>query len=209
MGFDENSKAATPNVFKVHAKLHPGEKKLQTLRYRMPPQTRPGIYENTITIGGKARKLKLVVQEKLSIRIIPTVLNFSGVEPGKVYRNEVLMSNTGNVPVTVPHIKHITVLDFDYLCRGLSMAVHAKESEGFTPFMDEVVKNIKKEMADWAVVNLQESGNIVEPGKSITLHFELTLPQNADPAKDYFLNARIWDQTLTIRIKSGKPDVIG
>ena len=77
-----------------------------------------------------------------------------------------------------------------------------KGGEGFTATMDELTRNIHKDMADWAIVNIEESGRVLEPGESIQLHLTLTLPENVDPKRDYSGTMRLWDQTLSYSIKS-------
>jgi hypothetical protein len=188
--------------FDINTALNPGEEKSHMLFYRLPAHFPPGNYENTVTIGGKNRKMRWVVQEVIASSIHPTSVYFKGVEPGKTYKKELMFTNKGNIPLEVPKIRHTTILDFDYLCRSLSLGIRAKGNEGFTATMDEVVKNIYRELPDAAVVNLKETGTVVDPGQQISLHFELKLPENADPTKDYFLITRIFDKKLTSIIKA-------
>jgi len=191
-----------PETFKFNTSLNPGEERIHSAWHQMHPQTAPGTYEGIIHVGGQQKKLKMVVHENVEIDIQPLTIYFQGVVPGKSYSKELLFTNKGNVPVTVPDIKHNTILDFDYICRAFSIAIRSKGNEGFVATMDEVTRNIHKEMADWAVVKLDESGQIVEPGKAVALHFTLTLPKNVDPKRDYFGDVRLWDKVLCYMIKS-------
>ena len=198
--------AEMPGTFKFNTSLNPGETRVHSAWHQLHPQTPPGVYESTIHIGGKQKKLKMVVQEVVEIDIQPLTLYFQGVAQGKSYSAELLLTNRSNVPVTVPDIKHNTVLDFDYLCRAFSTAIRNKGQEGFMATMDEVTRNIHKEMAGWAVVKLDESGMTVMPGAVMSLHFTLTLPKDVDPKKDYFGNIRLWDKALSYSIKSQPSD---
>lgn len=204
---DTKSKArqALPSTFRLNAFLKPGEQKNQVAFHEMHPQTPPGVYESTINIGGRERRLRLVVQENIKIDITPSVINFLGVVPGQTYNKELLLTNSGNVPFTIPDIKHNTVLDFDYICRALSKAIREKGDQGIEATLDEVTKDIHDEMAGWVDVKIDEAGTTVDPGDIISMHLGLTLPGDANPLKDYFGNIRIWNKTITYKIKSFFP----
>ena len=186
----------------VSCRLQPGEKRVQDIWLEIDPQTPPGTYESLLNVGGTTPKLKLVVQPNIEIEIIPSHMAFQGVSAGKTHSAELTLQNMGNVPFQVPEVKHITTLDMDYLCRGLAMAVRDKGMEGFMPVMDELTKNIHRDMVGWSSIHIEESGMIVAPGKRLQLHFTLTLPEDVDPGRDYSGNIRLWDKEITYSIKS-------
>jgi hypothetical protein len=192
-----------PASFKLITSLRPGEEKTQRITLRAPRHTAPGIYECTMNVGGKQKKIKIVVQPTIEIDIHPLDIHFQGVVPGKTYSTQVSFTNSGNLPFQIPTtIKHTNMLDEDYLCRATSMAIRQKGGDGFTAMMDELTKNIHSQMADWAIIKLEESGMIVQPGEAIQLHFSLELPKNADPTRDYFGNTRLWNKLLSYHINA-------
>jgi hypothetical protein len=195
-----------PEHFKLVLSLKAGEKKMHRIRYRAPATTPPGTYESTILAGGKEKKLKLVIQPNIDISIWPLNLHFNGVAPEALFTSQLSFTNSGNVPFKIPEIKHANILDPEYLCRASSLAVRKKGGEGYAATLDEMAANIQKDMAGWAIVRLEETGKIIEPGETIPVHFTLTLPKDANPRKDYFGNIRIWNRDLSFEIKSHEND---
>ena len=190
------------SAFKLTTSLKAGEGKMQMLSHRLPANTPPGTYESTMQVGGTEKKVKMFVQPNIQVDINPLSIHFAGVIPGESYYTQLSFTNSGNMPFKVPDIKHVTTLDEDYLCRAMALAMREKGGEGFNATMDELTRNIHKDMADWAMVNIEESGRVLKPGESIQLHLTLTLPKNVDPKRDYSGTMRLWDQTLSYSIKS-------
>ena len=201
-----NALRGMPEMLKFIASLQPGEEKIQRIRHQLPRNTAPGVYDGTITVGGMQKNLKLIVQPAIEIDLNPLNIQFSGFVPGVANTCQLFLANTGNLPFQIPEIKHATALDLDYMCRASSMAIREKGGEGFTAMMDQLTRNIHREMADWALVNLKESGCILGPGDSSLLNLSITLPKNADPKRDYSGNIRIWNKTLAYSIKSSEAD---
>lgn len=194
-----------PNMassFKLITSLQPGEGKMQRITHKISPDTPPGTYESILHIGGAEKKVKMIVQPNIQIDVTPLTIHFTGVIPGESYYAQLSFINSGNLPFKVPDLKHVNTFDEDYLCRALSLAIREKGSEGFSATLDDFTKNINKDMADWAIAKLDESGKILQPGESTQLHLTLTLPKNVDSNKDYFGTIRLWNKTLSYNIKS-------
>ena len=188
--------------FKLLTSLRAGEERMHMITHQLAPGTPPGVYESTIQVGGKEKRLKMIVQENIEIDINPLSLHFNGINPGKSYTAELSFTNTGNVAFKIPEVKHGSILDEDFLCRATAMAIRNKGAEGFTAMMDELTKKIQSEMADWVAVELSEGGKTVEPGVRLPLHFKVTLPKNVDASRDYYGDVRVWTKTISYRIKS-------
>lgn len=198
----DNDRSKLPETLKLTTALQPGEQRMHRVSHKLPHTTPPGTYEGHIRVGDTEKKLRLIVQPSIDIDIYPSDLYFSGVVPGDSYYAEMSFTNKGNMPFKIPAVKHITTLDSDYLCRATSLAMREKGGEGFTAMMDELTRNIHRDMADWAIFKLEESGRVVAPGESLPLHLTLTLPKNVDPGRDYAGTVRIWDQMVSYHIKS-------
>jgi hypothetical protein len=183
-------------------KLQPGEQKMQDIWHQVNPQTAPGTYTSTIQVGGVNKQVKMIVQAVMEISLNPSDILWQGVEPGKTYTAEISLSNLGNVDFKVPDVKHTTTLDMDFLCRAISIAIRDKGADGYMPMMDELTKNIHKDMVGWATVSLKESGTIVAPGKTMLLHLSLTAPKDVDTKRDYMGLIRIWNKEISYSIKS-------
>jgi len=191
-----------PATIQFITSLFPGEERRHSIRHKLPADTPPGIYENTIEVAGKKKKIKMIVQQNMDIALSPQELFFHEVAPGKGHSAILSLTNNGNVPFTIPEIKHTTTLDADYLCRATSLAMREKGGEGFMIMMDALTKNVYKDMADWANISINESGKTLAPGESAQIELTITLPQNVDSKKDYFGNIRFWNETISYYIKS-------
>lgn len=183
-------------------RLRPGEEKIQRVSHRLPPDTRPGTYASELIIGGERRPVKIVVQPHIDVKIYPVRFSFQGSNPDRTHTAAITITNLGNVPFQIPQIKHATVLDMDFLCRAASLAIRDKGAEGYMPMMDQLTKNIQKDMAGWLSISLEECGQVLGPGKSLVAHLTITLPADIDPKKDYSGDIRLWDQGISYVIQS-------
>ncbi len=191
-----------PASLKFTASIGGGEERVHRIRHQLPRNTPPGEYESIIHVGGEQKKLKMIVQPNIDILVHPLSIHFTGVIPGESYYAQLSFTNYGNVPFKIPDVKHVNTFDENFICRAASFAMREKGGEGFNAMMDELTKNIHKEMAGWANIKFEESGRTLEPGESIQLHVTLTLPKNVDASKDYFGSVRLWNKTLSYNIKS-------
>jgi len=182
--------------FPINTALMPGEIRNHFAWFSLNPQTPPGTYEAVVAVGGNEKKVKMIVQENVELELSPSKVSFTGVAPGLVHKTEVLLVNRGNVPVTVPDIKHSTTLDFDFLCRSFSKAIRDKGNEGFMATMDEVTRDIQKDMAGWLQINIAECGQQVKGGTSLLLHFSITLPEKINVRNDYYGDIRLIDDLM-------------
>lgn len=202
---ENDSKTASMNtaqVMRVALRLNPGEQKLTTINHVLPSTTPPGTYENYMMLGNQRHKVKMIVQPTLEIDIQPDTFTFLGSAPGKKHTAVLTLTNTGNIPFQVPVLKHGALLDMDILCRAFGMGFREKGVDSLMSTLDEVSKNIKKHLLDWASISVDEVGQIVQPGDSLILHINVSIPKNANSKNDYDGNFRLWNKEITVVIKS-------
>lgn len=192
------------NALPVNALLNAAEERTHNIIFQLHPQTPPGVYETKALIGGTTKKLKIIVEESINVQIEPKIIDFFNAEPGKTYNKELLLKNDSNIAITIHDNYNDSSIDLNCLQRSLLDAIREKGMESFNAMMDELTKNIYEEVIDSAEVRIEETGNTIEPGISMPLHLIFTLPENAKPDKDYVGKIRLWDTTITYRIKSDK-----
>lgn len=180
--------------------LHPNETRLQKARVSLNPTTPPGTYRFEVQSGETVRPLTLIVQEHLRFSLSPQQFVLVGIASEQVHQKEILLTNQGNIPVTVPNIRHNTTLDMDLICRNLSLAIRDTGAEGIEATMDALVKGIREDMVDWLEITIQEAGEIVEPGTAKLLHISFKLPKNINPQRVYEGDIRFLDSFLSYRI---------
>ena len=189
---------------RIGSRLQPGEQKLERISHELPAQTPPGTYESMLVIGGTERKVKMIVQPHMQVNIYPLNFSFVGAQPQKKHTAEITLTNVGNLPFQVPDVTHVAALDMDLVCRAFGFALRSKGAEGYIPTMDEIARNVNRYLPDWAASNIEECGQTLQPGTTMTVHLNITMPNNADAGKDYEGNMRFWNNEITYQIKSQK-----
>lgn len=200
---EKNRKTSVPNIhnkIQINTTLSPQSKKSFELLHQLDSTTPPGNYEMMMDFGGELKKVKLIVHENLDIQFTPDRLTLSGINAGAVHTREINFVNQGNIPVTIPNIRHNTMLDMDIICRNLSNAVRQKGEEGTEATLDAFVHGIKKDIADWVKISILEAGEVVEPGKNILLHVQIELPKDLQEQRFYEGEIRIFNQLLKYQI---------
>ena len=187
---------------RIGSRLRAGEEKVQTIWHELPPQTPPGTYESKLVIGGAERTVKMIVPPVIQVSIHPVHFSFIGAEPGKTHTAQITISNTGNLPFQIPDVKHIAAFDMDLICRAVGVALRSKGGEGYIAAMDEIAKNVNRNLPDWASAHIEENGQTLAAGATMIIHLNITLPDNTDANKDYSGNMRFWTNEITYDIKS-------
>lgn len=190
------------SMLRIGSRLKPGEEKLESILHELPPQTPPGTYESTLLIGGTERRIKMIVQPSMQVSIHPVSFSFIGAEPGKTHTAQITITNTGNLPFQIPDVKHIAALDMDLICRAVGVALRSKGGEGYLSTMDEIAKNVNRNLPDWASAHIEENGHTLAAGATMIIHLNITMPDNTDAGKDYSGNMRFWTKEITYEIKS-------
>ena len=183
-------------------RLRPGEQKMERVIHRLPSATPPGTYESHIMLGNEMHKVKMIVQPTIAIGVFPNTFTFQDTTPGKTHIAVITLSNNGNMPFQVPELKHAAVLDMDLLCRAFGKGFREKGKDDLMSTLNEVTRNLKNNLTDWVSISVDEHGQIVQPGESLLLHVNFTLPKNADSRRDYDGNFRFWDKEISVVIKS-------
>lgn len=187
---------------RIGTRLKPGEKKLETITHELPLQTPPGVYESNLIIGGKERKIKMIVQPNIQVNINPYHFSFIGAEPNKKHTAQITITNVGNMLFTIPDVKHVAALDMDLICRALGFALRSKGGEGYEATLDELAKNVHRYLPDWAAAHIEEAGQSLEPGATKIIHLNITMPKNTDAGKDYTGSMRFWNKEISYEVKS-------
>jgi len=187
---------------RVGIRLNAGEKKLEAISHQLPLQTPPGVYESNLIIGGRERKVKMIVQPYMQVNVHPQNFSFIGAEPGKMHTTQITITNLGNLPFTIPDVKHVAALDMDLLCRAFGFALRSKGGEGYEATLNEIAKNVNRYLPDWASAHIEEAGQTLEPGGTKIVQMKITMPSNTDAGKDYAGSMRFWNKEITYEVKS-------
>lgn len=211
LAFEDDGKRALQsvrqNMLHFAFRLHPGEQKRETVSYQLPSTTPPGTYENYIILGKKKHKLKMIVQPTIDVELFPTHFTFQGTAPGTTHVAILTCTNSGNLPFQVPNLKFAAALDMDLICRAFGKGFRERGEDDLEATLNKVTKNIKDNLTDWMEISVDECGHIVQPGDSILLHINFTIPKNASYKRDYEGNFRFWDEEISVVIKSHRENL--
>jgi hypothetical protein len=182
------------------ANLGPQSDVAESFSVSLSPTVPPGEYVEYLRIGAAEVPVRLVVQANVDVEVVPDDLYFLGIGPGVQHRAELLVINRGNVPVQVPNLRHSTVLDVDSICSNLSLAVREHGDEGSTATLDAFVRGIKRDMAGWVEIVVEEAYAIVDAGGTLPIHVTFTLPDDVDDKAEYDGAVRVFEELVTYRI---------
>lgn len=182
---------------RMRSRFEPGGQRTVPVSVALPADVAPGEYEERIRIGGKEVPVRLVVQPLRRVDVNPRRLHFVGIGPGLEHRAELTISNRGNVPVQVPNMRHATALDVDTLCKSMVLAIREHGDEGSTATLDAFVRGIRKDMAGWFELTLEEAGEVVEPGTSLEIHLTMKLPDDVETNRTYDGTFRLLGRTVS------------
>jgi hypothetical protein len=196
-----DSKTGDVAALNLSCRLNPGEEKMVEVWHQVNANTAPGVYENTIMVGGEKRNVKIIVQGVIDIDVHPRHFMFTGSNPGTVHTAILTLVNLGNIPFQVPEVKHVAALDMDFLCRAFGVGMRSGGATAMEA-LDQVAKNMQAHLPDWASAEVKENGAVVDSGGKMLVHINITMPKNSDPKKDYAGNIRLWDQDLSYSVKA-------
>lgn len=182
---------------RMRSRFEPGGQRTVPVSVALPADVAPGEYEERIRIGGKEVPVRLVVQPLRRVDVNPRRLHFLGIGPGLEHRAELTISNRGNVAVQIPNLRHATALDVDTLCKSMVLAIREKGDEGSTATLDAFVRGIRRDMAGWFELTLEEAGEVVEPGTNLEIHLTMKLPDDVEANRTYDGSFRLLGRTVS------------
>ena len=189
-------------------------------RLRLDPSTPPGDYECEVEIGGSTRRAVLRVVETVSVSVAPAVLLLEN-RPRSRPVKRILVTNRGNVPVTVGHPGGIALDDERGECRvtratyeALGRELHARTDDAGRPesphltferAFGEWVQQGRDHLASMGVLGVRVRGGpvVVEPGVQAVVELAFRIPAGLDQHTRYIGSFPLYDADLTFVIVPG------
>jgi hypothetical protein len=169
--------------------VHPGEKRRVPLKLALAPTTPPGEYQAEIQLKDSTWPVIMHVTEKVALSISPSRLVIQNT-PGATETRRVVLSNQGNVPITIGELAAIPLDDDLLQCRLLRAVVAALGEE-----QEQTLDTILTEFAHQSKSILQQSGLLrvrnrtgrltLEPGQVSPVDLEFRLPETLDRRTRY------------------------
>jgi hypothetical protein len=163
--------------------LRPGQQRRLRLTMGLEPNTPPGEYRGEIEVAGRTQPVVLHVTEKVDIRIAPQSVVVENLS-GESVKKRIVVSNRGNVPISVGEIGAVPLDDEQLQCRTLRAAAAAvgDEIKTFQEYLAIILYQAKVVMEHSGALRVRNlSGTtVVNPGEIKPIDLEIRVPEGLD-----------------------------
>lgn len=180
--------------------VRPGQSRPVAVALALDPRTPPGTYNADLDIDGQQRNVILHVTEDVALSIAPQELVIAN-RSGERVRKRVVLTNEGNVPITVRPIG-VVVLDEELAhCRALRGALEdvgetMQNLDDFAVALGRRYRAIYQTLA----LRVQSPEVTIPPGETQAVDLTIVLPEKLEPRSRYTGYAAISTSTLTFTV---------
>jgi len=177
-----------------------GTSKPVPLALALDPRTPPGTYHAELDVDGEQRAVVMHVTEDVALHISPSELVLANT-PGKKIQKEIVITNEGNVPVTVRSIGAVVLDDELAHCRALRGAL-ADVGDAMKTLDDFAAALGRRYRAayDTAALRVQNDEVTLEPGDTRAIALTIVLPDKLEPRSRHSGYTPISTSTLTFTV---------
>jgi hypothetical protein len=183
--------------------LAPGDSEVVKIRASIHPQTPPGQYHATLTLGDYRYPAVLHVAEHLDFDMSPNPLIVEN-GPGSRTHKRVTFANHGNVPIDIGRIGAVALDDELGICRTVRATLHQASDEAktfddwLTAYLRQSNELLKKTGLLW--VEGPEDPVKIAPGTTAAVDFTIRIPDGLEANARYAAVAYIYDENLKILV---------
>jgi hypothetical protein len=188
--------------------LDPADEVAVKLRLRLDERTPPGEYHAEVDVGGTTRQLVVQVAQRVSVDLEPRRILVAN-QPGGTTAASVVVTNQGNVPVTVGEIGAVPLDDEQRDCRILRRTVDALTADerevSIERLLTEVTRASKAVLDETGVLRVRNLSGPAEvpPGAVARFDLGIEVPKTLDPHARYTGFAPIATSTLSFVVVPG------
>ena len=192
--------AGFPICIETNIILQPNETVQTSVSVSLPKQTVSKEYKAQIVIGKDKVATRLMVEDDFRLEVHPSRFITQGVKANQKYTFSLDMINKGNMDYVIPKLGHSIILDGLYRCKAKSWALKNDAKNGEQAFQDGQYKKVARDLSDWVVVSVSETGQTLKIGDTMKLNVTVTLPEKINPDADYEGDIVIGKQLLKYQI---------
>lgn len=178
--------------------LRPGQAQHVPLVVSLNAHTPPGEYRGEIEVAGRKRPVVYYVTETLSLEISPPQFVIEN-HPGATVTKQVVISNTGNVPLTIGDFGPV-VLDIEFLecIIGRAAVARADQIETMDRFYVEQVRETKRVHEATGILRVRNAtgSTVLEPGEVRAFDLQIRVPERLEKRFRYFGVVPIYTENL-------------
>ena len=169
------------------------------VRLKLHSTTPPGEYRQTLSIGSSRKELIIKVNELKQIKIQPSQLSLEG-EPNARITKTLLMSNLGNIDLSINRLGAVILEDESAFCRSLQTSLRSKAQEGYQPFLDALVAELAEARVDMLRVRVADREMAIPAGETSEVTLEFQLPGDLKPGRNYLGSLTVHNKTIGIQV---------
>jgi hypothetical protein len=180
--------------------VRPGQTRMVPIVLKLDATTSPGTYQAQLDVDGVVREVVVHVIEDVSFSIEPRDLVIPN-RPGQKIQKQIVVANTGNMPVVVKTIGAL-VLDEELAhCRALRGAL-ADVGATLKNLDDFIVAlgHRYHDIYDKLILKVQNDSTTVDPGETEAIDLTITIPDKLETRARYSTYAPIATESLNFTI---------
>jgi hypothetical protein len=185
--------------------LRPRHARAVPISLALDPSTPAGEYALSLRVGGREQRAVVHVLESVAVRVAPNPLVIEN-RPGEAIRKTVLVTNRGNVPITIAEIGAVVLDDELLACRALRATADAlgdtEDDEGVTVarMLTQLVRDFKTTLEQAGRLRVRNASGSVEipPGQMAPLSLEIEVPDTLEPRTRFLGRIAIYDVDLQL-----------
>lgn len=183
--------------------IRPGHTGPVSLSVSLDPYTPPGEYHAEMDMAGRMVPVVMRVTERVDLRISPAELVIEN-RPDQTFQKQIVVTNTGNVPLTIGKLGSVFLDDELLICRTLRAAA-AAVGDDLRP-LEEYLARILLEAKHVAEssgilrVHSKAENEILQPGEVRPIDLEIRVPAALDRRGRYRGVLALYTANLTFLI---------
>jgi hypothetical protein len=169
--------------------IEPGQSQRVPLTFDLGRHTPPGEYHGELKVGGRTHPLVMHVAEAVRLRVSPDRIVIDRPAGATVFKR-VVLSNEGNVPLTIGEIGEVMLGEELMLSLGLRAAVATVNNrtrpveELFAEIIRDDARAVVRQVGSLEVYN-PDAPVRLQPGEVRPLDLEIRLPEHLQPNSRY------------------------
>jgi hypothetical protein len=174
-----------------------GQIRVVPLTLNLEPTTPPGTYHAEIDVDGHLQEVVVHVTEDVSFSIEPSTIVIPN-RPGEKVQKQIVVTNTGNVALSMKSIGAVVLDDELAHCKALRGALHDVGSTMTT--LDDFVTALGRryhDLFETLALKVHNDKTTVAPGDTQAVELTMTLPEKLNARTRYTGYAAISTQSLS------------
>jgi hypothetical protein len=171
----------------------------------LDPYTPPGEYDAELEVSGEIKPVKVHITEKIDLSVSPDKIIIRDV-PGSKVTKRIVLTNNGNVPLSIGEIGAIILEDERLECRVMRRvlaAIDTKNKEAkFEDYFRVAIAQAQNVLLEAGALRVHnKTGSItLDPGSTQVIDLEIQIPESLDRRTRYTASVALYNENLSFEI---------